>query len=103
MNLGAYAIGVQLSSVDKVTSISGEIACIATLGIGDANGLTLQEAGLFTRGSAATAHPIGVSVNCDAPDMRPGYPRMIARQTHPPIPKTAAISIEYQWRISFAA
>ena len=102
-NLGAYVVGAQLLDVNKVTGIPGEIAFIATLSAGDANGVTLQEAGLFTRGNAVTAHPQNVDVVSDVPGTTPGTPRMIAHQVHLPIPKSAAITVEYQWRVSFTA
>lgn len=102
-NLGAYIIGAQLADVNKVTGIAGELQFIATLGTGDANGVTLQEAGLFTRGDAGTPNPIGVSSISDPPSTIPGKPRMVAHQVHPPIPKTAAITVEYSWRVAFTA
>ena len=103
VNLGAYVIGVQLLDVNKVTGVPWEIDFTATLGAGDANGNTLQEAGLFTRGGAATAHPVGVDVVSDTPTTFPGDPRLVAHQVHPPIPKTIAITVEYSWRIAFTA
>src|SRR5262249_22303337 len=56
-NLGAFVIGVQLLDVNKVTGVPGELQFLATLGTGDANGNTLQEAGLFTRGNAGSPTP----------------------------------------------
>lgn len=102
-NLGAYAIGIQLTDVNKVTGVQGELQLLATLGNADANGLTLQEAGLFTRGSAASPNPVGVSVTSDAPGTAPGTPRMFARQIFPGVAKTAAITVEFDWRIAFTA
>lgn len=96
-NLGAFVAGVQLLDVDKVTGIRGELQFIAVLGTGDANGNTLQEAGLFTRGSAVSPTP------SDAPDIIPGSPRIVARQVHPAIPKTSAITVSYSWRVAFSA
>lgn len=97
INLGAFLIGKQLADVNKVTGVPGELEFIATLGTGDANGNTLQEAGLFTRGSAGSPTP------SDVPGTAPGNVRMFARQIHPAIPKTIAISVEFQWRIAFTA
>lgn len=94
-NLGAFVVGKQLLDVNKVTGVPGELQFIATLDATDANGFTLQEAGLFTRGSAGSPS--------DPPGAAPGDPRMFARQIHPPIPKTAAITVEYSWRIAFTA
>lgn len=102
-NLGAYAIGAQLTDVNKVTGIAGEIEFIALLGAGDANGITLQEAGLFTRGSAVSPRPVNVETTSDVPGTSPGNPRMVARQIHAPIPKSAAITVEYSWCVAFTA
>jgi hypothetical protein len=96
-NLGAFVIGVQLNDVNKVTGVPGELQFLATLATTDANGNTLQEAGLFTRGSAGSPTP------SDAPGTAPGNPRLFARQIHPPVVKTVAISVEYDWRIAFTA
>ncbi len=96
-NLGAFAVGKALGDVNKVTGVPGELEFIVTLESADGNGNTLQEAGLFTAGSAGSPSP------SDAPGTTPGSPRMVARQIHPPIPKTVAISIEYSWRIAFTA
>ena len=102
INLGAGVIGVQLTDVNKVTGIAGELQLIAILSASDANGYTLQEAGLFTQGNNPSPNPVGTSVVVD-PVGATGTPRMVARQVHPPIPKTAAITIEYQWRLAFTA
>jgi hypothetical protein len=96
-NLGAFATGKQLFDVNKVTGVPGELEFTATLESGDSNGVTLQEAGLFTRGSAISPTP------SDAPGTSPGDVRMFARQIHPAIPKTSAIVLEYSWRIAFTA
>jgi len=97
INLGAFVVGKRLGAVDKITGIPGELQFVATLEAGDANGVTLQEAGLFTRGSQANAS------EADPPGNAPGDVRMFARQVHPPIPKTPAIALEYSWRIAFTA
>lgn len=96
-NLGAFAIGKQLFDVNKVTGVPGELEFTATLESGDSNGVTLQEAGLFTRGNAGSPTP------SDPPGTSPGDVRMFARQIHPAIPKTSAIVLEYSWRIAFTA
>lgn len=69
-------------SEDKFITDSGpyELKILATLEASVGNGNTLQEAGLFL-------------VNGD----------MMARQVHPGIAKTAAIVIDYDWRIEFTA
>lgn len=95
-NLGAVVDGVIIGDVGKVTGVPGELEFSITLpSVSAANGFTLQEAGLFTKGGAAGA--------LDAPGVNPGDPRLFARQIHPPIPKSAAISIAYTWRIAFTA
>jgi hypothetical protein len=94
-NLGAFEIGKALADVNKVTGVPGELEFTATLESGDANGVTLQEAGLFTRGSAASTD--------DAPGTGTGETRMFSRQIHPAIPKTSALVLEYSWRIAFTA
>jgi hypothetical protein len=96
-NLGAFVVGKQLLDVNKVTGVPGELELIASLGAADANGVTLQEAGLFTRGSALAPSP------SDPPGTVPGQPRLFARQIHPAIPKSTAISLDYSWRIGFSA
>jgi hypothetical protein len=96
-NLGSFLIGKELTDVDKVTGVPGELEFSATLEAADANGSTLQEAGLFTKGSA------GSPTASDAPGTNPGDPRMFARQIHPAIIKSGAVTVEYSWRIAFTA
>ena len=96
-NLGSFEIGKELTDVNKITGVPGELEFTATLESGDANGITLQEAGLFTRGSAATPTP------SDAPGTGVGDVRMFSHQIHPAIPKTSALVLEYSWRIAFTA
>lgn len=94
-NLGAFVVGVQLLDVNKITGAPGELQFVATLEAGDGNGNTLREAGLFTAGSAPSTS--------DVPSTTPGSTRLFARQTHPDIPKTAAIVVDYSWTIAFTA
>lgn len=95
-NLGNPVVGVVLADpAGKVTSLPGELQLLATLATTDANGFTLQEAGLFTKGAGA-----GV---LDAPGNTVLVPRLFARQIHPGIPKTNAISLQYSWTIAFTA
>ena len=94
-NLGAYLIGKALADVNKVTGAPGELTFTATLATTDANGSTLREAGLFTAGAAPSTS--------DVPGTTPGTTRMIARQVHPDVPKTNAISVDYSWTIAFTA
>ncbi len=96
-NLGTPEIGKELADVNKVVGVPGELEFTATLESGDANGVTLQEAGLFTRGSAGSPTPM------DAPSDTPGDPHLFSRQIHPAIPKTTAIVLDYSWRIAFTS
>lgn len=94
-NLGAWEIGKVLADVNKITGVPGELEFTAELESGDANGETLQEAGLFTRGPTGSTS--------DTPGPNPGDTRLFSRQIHPAIPKTAAIVLDYSWRIAFTA
>jgi hypothetical protein len=96
-NLGTFEIGKELTDSDKITGVPGELEFTATLESGDANGVTLQEAGLFTRGSAVTPTPE------DVPGTGTGDVRMFSHQIHPGIPKNSALVLEYSWRIAFTA
>jgi hypothetical protein len=96
-NLGTFEIGKELADVNKITGVPGELEFTAELEAGEANGVTLQEAGLFTRGDAVTPLPD------DAPSSTPGKVHMFSRQIHPAIPKTSAIVLDYSWRIAFTA
>ena len=98
-NLGAFVHGVLLEDVSKITGVPGELQFVAQLGVGDANGNTLQEAGLFTRGDAGA----GLATASDLPQTIPGKVRMFARQGHAPVSKTAAITVEYSWRVALTA
>jgi len=94
-NLGTFEIGKVLADVNKITGVPGELELTAELEAGEANGVTLQEAGLFTAGSTPSADgPVGTT---------PGTARMFSRQIHPAIPKTSAIVLDYSWRIAFTA
>ncbi len=57
-----------------------------TLATGDANGYTLTEAGIFTRGDN------------DNPSSAVGQ-SLYARQIHSPIIKTSSMSIQYDWQL----
>lgn len=96
-NLGVFVIGKALADVNKITGVPGELEFTATLDATEANGTTLQEAGLFTAGNAGTPTP------SDAPGINPGNPRMFARQIFPAVAKTAAIVVQASWRIAFTA
>lgn len=95
INLGAFAVGIAIGDVGKVTIAQGEISFIATLESGVGNGFTLTEAGLFTGGTAFSVS--------DTPGTTPGTTRMFAHQVYPGIAKSSAIVIDYSWTISFTA
>ena len=84
------AVRRQLTDVQKVNGITGEVSLLATLGTGDANGLPnpLTEAGLFTRGMHWNNN-VG------------GTLKLWARQVHAPISKSSAISLDYTWTLQF--
>jgi len=75
---------IPLSNVpgeDKIISVAPyELKILTTLEAGDANGYTLQEAGLFLSNNT-----------------------MFSRQTHPSLPKSSAVVIDYDWRLEFTA
>jgi hypothetical protein len=96
-NLGAFIIGKEIGDIGKVTGAPGEIKFLASLDTGDANGTTLREAGLFTRGPALVPTP------SDAPGTTPLFPRLIARQVYPDVPKTVSVVVDYTWTIAFTA
>ena len=78
----APVLTLTLSDVAKIVTNSGpyELRVVTTLGADQCNELTLCEAGLFMHNGS-----------------------MFARQTHPPIPKSSAIVIDYDWRIDLTA
>jgi hypothetical protein len=63
-----------------------EVQVTKTIPTTDANGSTLQEAGIFTRGDN------------DDP-LFAGNRRLYCRQTHPPILKLVTMQIVYDWRL----
>ena len=81
----------ELTDIQKNNGSVGEITLTATLDSGDANGVTLREAGVFTRGPTVWSAGVG------------GTLRMFSRQVHPFIEKTSAIRLEYTWVFQFTA
>ena len=83
-NLLIPVFSISLSDVpgeDKILSAAPYmLKILTTLEAGDGNGNTLYEAGLFFFNGV-----------------------MFARQTHPGIPKSSAIVVDYDWRIEFTA
>jgi hypothetical protein len=79
--LVAQVASISLVSANRIESLATSALTVsATLGSGVANGYTLTEAGLFLSNST-----------------------MYARQIHPAIPKTIAITIVYQWQLGFTS
>jgi hypothetical protein len=78
----------QLTDLTKINGGTGEISLHATMEGTAGNGYTYQEAGLFTN---------GVTWNADVG----GNLQMFTRQVHPAIEKTAAVSLEYDWKLQF--
>ena len=73
--------------------MTGEIELQMTIPTTDANGNTLVEAGLYTRGDQ------------DSPDYADPASHdalMVARQVHAAIVKTSSISVEYTWTFRVA-
>lgn len=80
--LGNSVHSIPLGDANKVLQLEDpvELKVIATLSAGDANGQSLTEAGLFTAGGT-----------------------MVARQIYPAVNKSAALVVDYEWRLSFTA
>ena len=76
------------NDADRVIGASGTVEFNATLASGDGNGNTYREAGLFTRGTD------------DDPGVTTGQ-EMFSRQILPDQIKTAAVELEFRWRITF--
>jgi hypothetical protein len=84
---GANIFGKELDQpITKASGgVDGLIEATMTLGSGDANGITLSEVGLFTRGDGTLANPPAAEQ------------RMVARQVHGAISKTSGITVSYKW------
>lgn len=81
-------VRIQFADADRTVGVSGTVEFRAILTSGYGNGVTYREAGLFTRGTA------------DNPLTTTGA-LMFSRQVYPDQPKTAAVELEYRWRITF--
>jgi len=86
--VGGNPVRVQLFDANRLIGAAGTVELVATLGAGDGNGVTYREAGLFTRGTA------------DDPLVTTGSV-MFSHQVHPDQPKTAAVVLQYNWRLTF--
>lgn len=78
----------ELFDANRIVGAAGTVEFTATLGSGDGNGVTYREAGLFTRGTA------------DDPQVTTGE-EMFSRQVYPDQPKSAAVVLDFRWRITF--
>lgn len=86
--VAAVPVRVQLQDADRIIGASGTVEFRAVLAAGDGNGVTYREAGLFTRGTD------------DDPQATAGAD-LFARQIYSDQPKTAAVELEFRWRITF--
>lgn len=97
-DLVAPLFGYKFTDSDKVTVVPGELSFAATMTAleGNSGSPSYCEAGLFTKGAGT-----GVLDATDPLLSSAVAPRMFARQVHPAIAKTAAISLTYNWAIAF--
>ena len=88
--LAAEAVGARQELLDTNRFIgSSTVEFVATLDSLTGNGVTYREAGLFTRGDN------------DDPSVSSGG-KLFARQVFPDQPKSAAVELEFHWRITFS-
>ncbi len=78
----------QLLDANRLIGASGSVTFVTTLDASTGNGVTYREAGLFTRGDA------------DDPATSSGA-KLFARQVFPDQAKSAAIELEFRWRLTF--
>lgn len=83
-------VRIEFFDANRLVGALGTVEFTATLGIGDGNGVTYREAGLFTRGTAND--PLVTTAAT-----------MFARQVFPDQVKTAAVQIEFRWRLTLTA
>lgn len=79
----------ELTDLQLVDGVSGEISLDASILSTEGNGNTFQEAGVFTLGAAAYDANQG------------GTLKMFARQVHAPLAKTTGIIFDYNWTFQF--
>lgn len=84
---GSY-VRVELTDANRLVGAAGTVEFVAVLDPSTGNGLTYREAGLFTRGDADDPQVTTTAI-------------LFARQVFPDQPKTAAIQLEFRWRITF--
>jgi len=81
-------VRIELADANRNIGASGTVLFVATLDTGTGNGVTYREAGLYTRGLA------------DDPLVTTGA-ILFAHQVFPDQIKTAAVELEFRWRITF--
>jgi hypothetical protein len=81
-------VRIEFADSNRIVGASGTVEYTAQLASGDGNGVTYREAGLFTRGTD------------DDPQTTTGE-IMFSRQVFPDQVKTAAIVLDFRWRITF--
>lgn len=81
-------VRVELLDANRVIGAAGTVEFQATLGSGDGNGVTYREAGLFSRGT-------------DDDPLLTTSEIMFSRQVFPDQPKSAAVVLDFRWRITF--
>lgn len=81
-------VRVELLDANRVVG-ADVVEYVATLNTSTGNGVTYREAGLFTRGTL------------DDP-LTTTNETMFSRQIFPDQPKTAAVELEFRWRITFS-
>lgn len=80
-------VRVQFTDSNRIIGASGTVEYTATLASGDGNGVTYREAGLFTRGT-------------DNDPLATTGAIMFSRQVFPDQAKSAAVELEFRWRIT---
>lgn len=81
-------VRVELLDANRAIGVGGTVEFSVLLDSASANGVTLREAGLFTRGTA------------DDPQTTTNA-TLFAHQVFPDQPKTSAVELEFRWRISY--
>lgn len=82
-------VRLELLDANRIIGAAGTVEYTATLGAGDGNGVTYREAGLFTRGTDNDP------LLTDVPDAT-----IFSRQVFPDQPKSAAVVLDFRWRIT---
>lgn len=83
-------VRIALPDANRIVSSSGTVEFVAILDSATGNDVTYREAGLFTRGSN------------DNPLLATGSV-LFSRQVFPDQPKTAAVELEFRWRLTMTA